>query len=148
MILRLKEIISTTTVSDKIVSIGNIDSLFIHCGYVGIKNRHINELRDEAHHDHERIFAKVNIIGTSFFGTIYYEENNFRYLMNVPSLFSTDITFSIRDSDSNLIDLTEDYTMVLNLNIYPKKEFKLENLGKLFATNMLVQSDKLIKPKS
>lgn len=135
-----KEITTTTTTSDKIVSIGNIDSLFIHCSYVGAKNRHINEYNDESEHDHERIFAKVNIIGTSFFGTIYYDENNFKYTMPIPSLYSTNVQFSIRDSDSNLIELSEDYSMVLNLNIYPLREFRLDDLGRLFATKMLLKT--------
>lgn len=131
---------SNSEVSDKLVSIGNEPTLFIHSNWVGTKTRHLNG-EDEAHHNHSRIFAEIPVIGTSFFGTIYWEKSSdFSYKMELPQSVNTNVIhFSLRDKEGNLVVLTEDYSMVLKINVYKKTTFSFDKLQQVLAL-LLVES--------
>ena len=123
--------------SDKIVSIGNEPAVFLHCNYVFGQNK----LIDHPQHNHptnlDQIFAKINIIGTSFFGTITYEEGDYKYTTRIPNTASTLVEFSIRDKEGDIIVLSEDYDMVLELEVKKKKPITLDNLAEIMVAQIL-----------
>jgi hypothetical protein len=129
--------ITTPDVSDKIVSIGNEPAVFLHCNYVFGQNK----LIDHPQHNHptnlDQIFAKINIIGTSFFGTITYEEGDYKYTTRIPNTASTLVEFSIRDKEGDIIVLSEDYDMVLELEVKKKKPITLDNLAEIMVAQIL-----------
>lgn len=129
--------VGSLTYSDKLVSIGNEPALFIYMNYVIGQNKLIEHPTHSHPSNLENVFAKINIIGTSFFGTITYDQGNYKYLTRVPSSSANIIEISIRDKEGNIIDFSEDYDMILQLEIKQKKVFTLENLGQLMATQLI-----------
>lgn len=134
-----KSITTPTTYSDKIVSIGNEPALYLHCSYVGAQNKFVEHQAHNHPTNLDQIFAKINIVGTSFFGTILYDQGNYEYKTKIPNSASTLVEFSIRDNEGNIIELNEEYNMILNLKIKKTKEFTTEHLGQLISTQMLLK---------
>lgn len=117
--------------SSKIVSIGNIPSLFLHCSFARSRNIEDAPVQD--------ILCEIPIISNQFFGTIYYEkasDHSFTMKIPVEGDNSNVVLFSLRDIDGSLIRFTSEWTLVMSLNIY-KKTMDKDAMNRLLMLNSL-----------
>lgn len=124
-----KTVISGTE-SDKLVSIGNVSDMFIHCDIT--QSYHVaNETSLNS------VFAGFPIT-TPFFGLIVWEKaSDFSPKIRLPTKGAGNtnrLKFSLRDKYDNYIKVTKDYTMALRLNIYRPKS---RNVEKLLAMSLM-----------
>lgn len=124
-------------VSDKIISVGNLDALFIHCDHA--VSRHINEEHNESGHSHFKIWHVVPVITTSHFGTIYWEQTSgFVPTLRLPTAENINtLKFGIRDKDGNSVELTEDWTAIFYLKVYKKQKYSQTKLNALMALSLM-----------
>ena len=117
-------------VSVKAVNMMYTDALYLHCD-LPTTNIHKGS-GDKTVYSLSSVFAKINV-NTVPFSNIIYQNVNDDFITNIPDRFINKLRFSVQTLEHNPIDLNDDFSLTLKLEIIEDDERVIVNQNKSIA---------------
>lgn len=106
-----------TLVSSRAIYMMFTDALYLHCD---LPTTNVNKSTDGGFKI-SNVFAKINVNTVPFSNIIYHNVND-DFITNIPDQFINSLNFSIRTLEHNSIDLNDDFSLTLKLEIIEDDE--------------------------
>ena len=106
-----------TLESSRAINMMFTDALYLHCD---LPTTNVNKSTDGGFKI-SNVFAKINVNTVPFSNIIYHNVND-DFITNIPDQFINSLNFSIRTLEHNSIDLNDDFSLTLKLEIIEDDE--------------------------
>ena len=106
-----------TLESSRAINMMFTDALYLHCD---LPTTNVNKSTDGGFKI-SNVFAKINVNTVPFSNIIYHNVND-GFITNIPDQFINSLNFSIRTLEHNSIDLNDDFSLTLKLEIIEDDE--------------------------